>query len=321
MHKNTQEHQIKFTVSTAKIYLLFFSNLIFTSLTLGIYTFWAKTKIRKLIIGHMSLDGDNFEYTGTGKELFLGFLKASFLYIIAIFILDYFAKMIILTQNPILTIIAAITIYVGIFTLLYLGKYFALRYRYSRITWRGVRGKLTGKAVIYASKAMLYAIYNIFTLGLFKHMTDAKLYKLIVDNSYFGSAKASFDDNEACKLFKINFITLLLAIPTIGISRIWYHAAKKRFFYARTKINNIQLKATHDGKELLILHLINLIIIMFTLGFGMPIVLKRVINYEVANTYFIGNINTANITQSDEKLKNSGEAIESIMGDSDLGII
>jgi uncharacterized membrane protein YjgN (DUF898 family) len=47
-----------------------------TLLTLGIYRFWAKTRIRKYIWSATSADGDSFEYTGTGLEKFLGFLIA-----------------------------------------------------------------------------------------------------------------------------------------------------------------------------------------------------------------------------------------------------
>lgn len=47
-----------------------------TLITLGIYRFWAKTKIRNFIWASASLDGDSFEYHGTGLEKFLGFLLA-----------------------------------------------------------------------------------------------------------------------------------------------------------------------------------------------------------------------------------------------------
>ena len=47
-----------------------------TLLTLGIYRFWAKTRVRKYFWSSVSVDGDSFEYTGTGLEKFLGFLVA-----------------------------------------------------------------------------------------------------------------------------------------------------------------------------------------------------------------------------------------------------
>ena len=47
-----------------------------TFFTLGIYRFWAKTRIRRFIWSSTRLDGSRFEYTGTGLEKFLGFLMA-----------------------------------------------------------------------------------------------------------------------------------------------------------------------------------------------------------------------------------------------------
>ena len=43
-------------------------------LTLGFYRFWAKTRIRRYLWGHLAFEDEDLEYTGTGRELFLGFL-------------------------------------------------------------------------------------------------------------------------------------------------------------------------------------------------------------------------------------------------------
>ena len=45
-------------------------------ITLGFYRFWGKTRIRRYLWSRVSLMGDRFEYTGTGKELFFGFIIA-----------------------------------------------------------------------------------------------------------------------------------------------------------------------------------------------------------------------------------------------------
>lgn len=58
------------------LFKLAFKTSILTFLTLGIYRFWAKTRIRKYIWSSATVDGDAFEYTGTGLEKFLGFLVA-----------------------------------------------------------------------------------------------------------------------------------------------------------------------------------------------------------------------------------------------------
>lgn len=70
---------------TGQLYKIWIVNVLLSIITLGIYRFWAKTRVRKYTTSSFSLHGDRFEYTGSGKELFLGFLKALiFLLIISI---------------------------------------------------------------------------------------------------------------------------------------------------------------------------------------------------------------------------------------------
>ena len=49
-------------------------NFLLRIVTLGIYHFWGKTEVRRRIWSAVRLNGEPLEYTGTGKELFLGFL-------------------------------------------------------------------------------------------------------------------------------------------------------------------------------------------------------------------------------------------------------
>ena len=49
-------------------------NGILTILTLGIYRFWAKTKVWRFFWSNVRFLDDPLEYTGTGGELFVGFL-------------------------------------------------------------------------------------------------------------------------------------------------------------------------------------------------------------------------------------------------------
>src|SRR5947199_10188044 len=44
--------------------------------TLGIYRFWLTTDIRRFLWSNTEVGGESFEYTGTARELLLGFLIA-----------------------------------------------------------------------------------------------------------------------------------------------------------------------------------------------------------------------------------------------------
>lgn len=68
--------------SVGQIYKVWFKNLFFMIITLTIYRAWAKARMRKYLWAHTKVDGDPLHYTGTGGELFRGFLKVALLFFV-----------------------------------------------------------------------------------------------------------------------------------------------------------------------------------------------------------------------------------------------
>src|SRR6266511_2976791 len=66
------------------LYWIFIKNLLLNFITLTIYRFWGKTNIRRYAWSHTSLQGQRFEYTGRGGELFVGFLIVIGFYVFGI---------------------------------------------------------------------------------------------------------------------------------------------------------------------------------------------------------------------------------------------
>ncbi|MGB0797738.1 MAG: DUF898 family protein, partial [Planktomarina sp.] len=67
---------VSFHVDTGRLFWLAIKTTLLTVITLGVYRFWARTRIRRYIWSAIRPGGDEFEYTGTGLEKFLGFLLA-----------------------------------------------------------------------------------------------------------------------------------------------------------------------------------------------------------------------------------------------------
>jgi len=63
-------------------------NVLLTIVTLGVYYFWAKVRVRSYILSQTECAGDRFAYHGTGRELLLGFVKAVLLIGIPFLLLD-----------------------------------------------------------------------------------------------------------------------------------------------------------------------------------------------------------------------------------------
>ena len=72
---------VKHHIETCPLCKIHIVNILLTIVTIGLYRFWAKTRIRQYLWNHLEVEGDRLEYTGTGKELMLGFSHCGWLYI------------------------------------------------------------------------------------------------------------------------------------------------------------------------------------------------------------------------------------------------
>ncbi len=117
-------------------------------LSLGLYSFWGKTEVRKRLWSFTRLNGEPLEYTGTGKELFLGFLVVFFVFVLPV-TLGALAVALLFPQNKLAISVYQIAAYGLFFVLLGNAMYRAQRYRLSRTRWRGIRGALAGSPARY----------------------------------------------------------------------------------------------------------------------------------------------------------------------------
>jgi len=168
-----------------------------TLVTLGIYRFWAKTRIRKYIWSATTGDGDSFEYTGTGLEKFLGFLVA--IVILAVYLgvvqmaLFYFGLHLFVdpqSQGQELAQIGAIFItLLAVLPLMLFAQYRARRYKMARSRWRGIRFGMENGAWGYAGRALGFYVLNAMSLGLLNPLATFELEKYMADRSWYGDGK------------------------------------------------------------------------------------------------------------------------------------
>ena len=112
-------------------------------LTLGLYAFWAKTEVRRKLWSFTRLNGEPLEYTGTGKELFLGFLVVFGAVVLPV-LFGGLAVALLFAGNKVALSLYQFVVYAAFFFLFGNALYRAQRYRLSRTRWRGIRGALTG---------------------------------------------------------------------------------------------------------------------------------------------------------------------------------
>lgn len=158
--------KLEFHGSVGEFMPIVLVNILFTILTIGIFRFWARARVRRYLWSRTSLHGDSFEYTGTGLELFLGFLFVFLLIILPAVGLSYVANYLISTGRDVLGGALVLLLYVGFLFLFGAAIYRAGRYRMSRTRWRGIRGNQREKGWAFAGRYLLLIVLQVFTLGL-----------------------------------------------------------------------------------------------------------------------------------------------------------
>ncbi|HVG80701.1 MAG TPA: DUF898 family protein [Methylomirabilota bacterium] len=195
------------------LYKIFIVKLLLAIPTLGFYNFWAAAKERRYHLANLALDGDPFEWTGTGGELAIGFLKA------AAFLLLLAVPGIVLTflGNPLGSALAQGLPLVAIFLLGPAAAYWGLRYRLSRTRWRGIRGGMVGSGLAYALRAHGWSLVMPFTLFQAVPFRSIDLARYRISRMRFGTAPFEFSGSVRAVFGAWLAAWLLLAGMLLGL--------------------------------------------------------------------------------------------------------
>lgn len=172
------------------------ANFLYRILTLGVYDFWARTEVRKRLWSAIRLNGEPLAYTGTGKELFLGFLIVFGVVLLPLLIVSVAVVLIFGPDSTTAKLIQG-SIYLAVFMLVGVAIYRAQRYRLLRTNWRGIRGNLEGTSKPYAITYFLTLILIPLTLGWIIPWRTTKLQSMITNNARFGSMPFTFRGTSA----------------------------------------------------------------------------------------------------------------------------
>ena len=131
---------IRFTGNWREYLPIAVTNALLIICTLGIYRFWAAARQRRYLWSRTHVIDDSLEWTGTGKEMFFGFLIV--MCVLAPFFLCFqFLFPALIAHGQAEAAFGAILLFEV--ALVYLGgfaRFRALRYRLSRTYWHGIRG-------------------------------------------------------------------------------------------------------------------------------------------------------------------------------------
>ena len=304
--KEAPYNRLEYHGSVAGLFKIWIKNLLLKIITLGIYSFWAKVNFRRYTTSNFLLLENNFQYHGTPKELIKGFAKVMPLYGFALFC-SYYSDINDDTFGYILVSLLFMA-------LIYHSFYTGLRYKLSRTSWRGIRGYLKGSSLTYTTIRLKKLFFGVISFGYLSPKYDIEAYEYKINHIYYGNVKLRFKGNYQ-DLHATNVRTLLLFLPTIGLSRIWYRAKLLRYVYTYTKIGDLRFQTELTGGKLFKHYLLVTVITLFTLGLGLPIAYHLTLKFIADNYAIEGFIETSKIMQAKADASATGDVLESIADD------
>jgi uncharacterized membrane protein YjgN (DUF898 family) len=165
-------------------------NFLLGLVTFGIYSFWGRTEVRRRIWSSVRLNGEPFEYTGTGKELFIGFLVV---FAVLLLPVTLFGFALYILAGPLIAITAIYIIAYVVFPYLFgVAIYRARRYRLSRTRWRGIRGALVGNDWTWGWGYFWTAVVSILAGGWLQPWRTNYLYRNMTKDTRFGDRAFSY---------------------------------------------------------------------------------------------------------------------------------
>lgn len=325
------------------------SNALLTIVTLGIYRFWAKTRVRRYLWSRTSLLGDPFEYTGTGGELFRGFVVVTFVVLLPLFAYSMAVELLLDPESP-LTALALVPLYAFVIFLVGVAIHRARRYRFSRTTWRGVRGAQTGSAARYGLGYLGFFLLDALSLGWTYPWTKLRLTGALTDDTWFGDGRFAFAGSSkplyrrfaaawalaalavaavaGCWFIVANdmpedatsgdmeaaaiaapLAALLVLALLIPLLTAWYRARELAWFAACTRYEGLQARYDVTAGALIRLSVGNALLLLATLGLGGPFVELRNLRFACERLSFAGAIDVSAIGQSPAPRPAQGEGL------------
>lgn len=237
-----------------------------TGVTAGIYSFWGKTRIRQYLWGHQTLMGDRLTYTGTGKELFLGFLIVMAVLVPVIMLITGIGFLA-ARYGQFAQLIPTTIQYIVFGYLLGVAIYLARRYRLSRTVWRGIRFGQTGSTMRYGALFFGWLIASILTLGLINPLGNVQLQRIRMTNTWFGNRHFAF--NGAARDIYLRWLLCWFLTPfTLGLSLLWYKFYELSYFVSKTHFQGLNFSMSIAKRDVVrfLLPLVVIYLVFVALG-------------------------------------------------------
>ena len=312
----TATRRLTFHGSAGALLGLAVTNVLLILLTLGIYFFWAKARMRRYLLGETELEGDRFAYHGTGRELLLGFTRGLIVIIIPVVLLSVLPAAY-GAPPPVRHSLSTLLWLLGLL-LMPVAMVGARRYRLSRTSWRGIRFSFRGRLRDFVQLFVVGNVLSSLTLGLYYPIYSTHRQKFMVSNAWFGSQKFDFDGRGRELVWPFARM-ILLFLPTLGLSWFWFSARRQRYFTDHTRFGPARFHSTIAGGALAWMQISNFVALVLTLGLAWPWTTVRSMRFTNRNLSLVGALDLTAIRQDAQAASATGEALSGLL-DADFGV-
>lgn len=293
---------------TGAMIRLALTNLALNIVTLSLWRFWGKTRVRRALWGNTLAWGDAAQYTGQGRELFLGFALVLVAILMPLLVANGVFQAL-LRSGQSWAALPLTGLQVLVLFLAAAGLYRARRYQMSRTLWRGIRGGMDGAAWRYGLLFLLASATSVLSLGWAWPWAEMTMMRYRLNHTQFGNRHFQCSARSAPLYgrFAVLWLAVALAsaavmlspllVATMGywasslarprlfgffggaaalgllmaaLSYAWYRAAWYRELAAHTMFDQARFSMTATTGGLIRLTLGNMLISLLSLGILRP---------------------------------------------------
>lgn len=330
------------------------TNLLLTIVTLGIYRFWAKARERRYLWSRTEFIDDHLEWTGTGLEMFKGFIIVMLVIVPALLFFQFGFQMMVLRGQAAAAGLIATALYVGLLMLGGVARYRALRYRLSRTYWHGIRGGGEPGGWAYGWSYLWKTFVGVLALTLLVPWSAISLWNQRWSAMSFGphqfqSEATTHELVQRWLLLLISpFLALLIVTPValtfglspvatnpthafiavatvvlgtyllIGMIGVGYYAAYLRNAIGGLQLGDLRFTLTARSTNWIKLFLGHGLVVVATLGIGLVFISYRNWSFFIRHLEAVGEVDLDMLTQSTSD--RSGDA-EGLAAAFDIGAI
>jgi uncharacterized membrane protein YjgN (DUF898 family) len=258
-----------------ELFILFLKNFFLTVITVGIYSFWARTNVQKYFASRLEWSDERFSFHGTGKERFIGFVKAAGLLILALLLLYVIKQLLLFVPIPYFSMIVeyllTFSLLIGLIPFIIVGN---RRYLTSRTAYRNLRFGFDGRSLEVAKIYLKGVALTIITLGIYYPWFFAEKEAYLIGNTRYGNTHFGFE-SDGKEIFFIYLKGIFLSIITLGIYASWFMADLQNYIWNRTSVQGKKFQSDITGGRIFGNILLSYLIIIITFGFGFAWVVVR----------------------------------------------